>query len=142
MTLEISNGETGPVVRPIGSEDAAPQNIRFALSEPAERKAFEDFLEAIQPSGFEIIDPAGIPTALLDTLIDSGIPYDVFIADAGLFFGPGEPILPGAISDTKAKPRLDHRSKSCADWPRVPITCCFPAQWRRRSHRGTCPRIN
>ena len=103
MTLEISNGETGPVVRPIGPEDAAPQNIRFALSELAEQQAFEDFLKTIQPSGFEIIDPAGIPTALLDTLIDSGIPYDVFIADAGLFFDPGEPILPGAISDTKTK---------------------------------------
>ena len=88
ILLEVSQGRAGPVVRPVGPDGAAPQNIRFLISDPSEQAALDRYLNAIRPSRFEILDPANVPSLLLDRIFREQTPYDIFIADSGLFYPP------------------------------------------------------
>ena len=88
MLLEITQGAAGPVVRPVGPDGTAPQNIRFAISEVSGQAALDQFLSAIRPARYEILDPASVPSSLLDRIVQGPTPYDIFIADSGLFYPP------------------------------------------------------
>lgn len=90
MLLEILATSAGPVVRPIGPNGAVPQNIRFAISSVSEQAALDQFLNKVRPSRFEILDPANVPIELLKRVTNGETPYDIFVADSGLFYPRGE----------------------------------------------------
>ena len=48
----------------------------------------------MQPSRIELLDPANIPFQLVDLLLELKVPYDIFVADAGLLGPHGEPFWP------------------------------------------------
>lgn len=116
LLLEISRGRAGIVARPIGPDGAAPQNMRFNLQDESEQNAFDRFLDAIRPSRFEIIDPAAMPSTLLERIAGGSVPYDLFIADSGLFYPPE---LSLGIGCAKAE--------NASIEPSIPIE-----QWRQR----------
>ena len=86
LLLEVTQGSGGPVVRPVDPNGKAPQNIRFAISDASEQAALDQFLSTICPSRFEILDPANIPSSLLTRIVNGETPYDIFVADSGLFY--------------------------------------------------------
>ena len=89
MLLKAGFAAKGATVKPINPDGGPPQNIEFNIAEPVELRSLDEFLQRLQPSRFEIMDPAGISPELLDMLTDGRAPYDVFIADAGLLFPHG-----------------------------------------------------
>jgi len=65
-----------------------PQSIEFDLSSADGRERLAAFVRQARPSRIEFVDPAGIPDEVARALCGLGIPYDAWIADAGLP-GPG-----------------------------------------------------
>ena len=56
-----------------------------------------DFIKSNEPSRIEFLDPTNTPFALVDLLIGLKVPYDLFIADAGLLGKRAGKYLPAAI---------------------------------------------
>jgi uncharacterized protein YjiS (DUF1127 family) len=84
----------------VGIKNAAgetPQSLQFNLSVSSECKLLVDFIKSIEPSRIEILDPANTPFRLIDLLADLKIPYDIFIADAGLLGRHDERNLASAV---------------------------------------------
>ena len=77
-------------MRPVGPDGRAPQNIRFAISDASEQAALDQYLTTIRPSRFEILDPVNVPSSLLNRIIQGEAPYDIYIADSGLFYPAGQ----------------------------------------------------
>jgi hypothetical protein len=63
---------------------AAPQSLRFRLDQDSDGRMLSEALLRLAPTAIEIIDPAGIPLALLDILLERRLPLDLLIADDGL----------------------------------------------------------
>ena len=90
LLLEVTQDCRGPVVRPVGPDGRAPQNIRFAISDASEQAALDQYLTTIRPSRFEILDPVNVPSSLLNRIIQGETPYDIYIANSGLFYPAGQ----------------------------------------------------
>ena len=61
-----------------------PQSLQIDLSAPRECELMVDFIKSKEPSRIEFLDPTNTPFTLVDLLLSLNVPYDVFIADAGL----------------------------------------------------------
>jgi GT2 family glycosyltransferase len=85
LILEVRRGASGPMVNMIDSAGRMPQSIEFALSSARDLTSFIDYLQELRPLRLDILDPLRMPRAFADLLPKLGIPYDLFIADAGLF---------------------------------------------------------
>jgi O-antigen biosynthesis protein len=85
MVLELRHGARGPTLHVADASGGVPQSIQFALSSADERASSFDYVRKLRPSRIEILDPAKLPPALADLFLDLEVPYDMFIADAGLF---------------------------------------------------------
>ena len=81
MILEV---QRGTLVRMINATGGMPQSLQFNLSASSERDSLVDFIKSNRPSRIEILDPANTPFQLIDLLLNLKVPYDMFIADAGL----------------------------------------------------------
>ena len=87
MILEVCYRADGPIVKIINSAGGMPQSLQFDLESSSERESLAHFIKSNAPSGMEFLDPANTPFQLIDLLVGLEIPYDIFIADAGLL-GP------------------------------------------------------
>jgi len=65
-----------------------PQSLQFNLSTSRDCESLADFTKSLRPSRIEILDPANVPFRLLDLLLTLKVPYDIFVADAGLLGPP------------------------------------------------------
>jgi O-antigen biosynthesis protein len=87
MILEIHYRLDGARVTISNTSGGMPQSLQFNLASSSECDLLVDFIKRIQPSRLEILDPAKTPIYLIELLMRLKIPYDLFIADAGLL-GP------------------------------------------------------
>ena len=87
MILEVRACADGSMVKIINAEGSMPQSLQFNLASPGEFGSLVDFVQSMQPSRIEMLDPAKVPLRLVDALLSLKVPYDIFIADAGLL-GP------------------------------------------------------
>ena len=85
MILELRQGAGGPVAKIADSAGRMPQSIEFALSSSSELELLVDYLQKLRPLRLEILDPTHMPRTFADLIIKLRVPYDLFIADAGLF---------------------------------------------------------
>jgi len=85
MILELRHGAGGPAVKIADSAGRMPQSIEFALSSSGELASLADYLQELRPLRIEILDPTHMPRTFVDLIIKLRVPYDLFIADAGLF---------------------------------------------------------
>jgi O-antigen biosynthesis protein len=92
MVLEVRHGSSGPIINIVNASGGIPQSIQFALSSAMERASLFDYIKQLRVSRIEILDPARLSPAVVDLLIDINVPYDIFVADAGLVTHWGEPI--------------------------------------------------
>jgi GT2 family glycosyltransferase len=104
VIMEVRQGVAGPVLNIANAAGGMPQSIQFALYEAAERTSLLDYLQKLRPSRIEILDPARVPLALVDLLLDLRVACELFIADAGLFGGEGEPFGLSAVRSTGCYP--------------------------------------
>ena len=70
-----------------------PQSLQFDLSVTRECELLVDFIKTNEPSRIEFLDPTNTPFTLVDLLVSLNVPYDVFIADAGLIGQHGRAIF-------------------------------------------------
>ena len=84
MRLEVGWRAAGMSARPMGLDGAIPQNLHFRLDEARELKSLRSYLKDLRVSCVEIWDPARIPPALLDILLEDAPACELFIADAGV----------------------------------------------------------
>jgi len=84
LLLEVLHDAVGASVSASDPAGGAPQSVRFQIERREEQASLLDYLRQRQPLRFEIADPANIPAALLQPLLALKVPYDLFIADAGL----------------------------------------------------------
>jgi hypothetical protein len=84
MILEVRYGLAETHVRIFDAAGGIPQSLKFNLSSSRECESLADFIHKLRPSRVEVIDPANTPFTLIDVLIKLKVPYDIFIADAGL----------------------------------------------------------
>jgi GT2 family glycosyltransferase len=84
LILEVHHLPNGPAIKAADASGALPQSLQFGLSRASERDSLVAFLKIIQPSRIEFLDPTNTPHELVDLLCTLKIPYDLFIADAGL----------------------------------------------------------
>ncbi len=88
VTLQNTSDATVANVKDAAGE--APQSLSFDLTQATELEAFDRLMIALEPSGFEIIEPGVVPDALRDLLARGQRGYDVLIAD-GAFVTPTRP---------------------------------------------------
>ncbi len=84
LILEVHYPPQGPLVKLLDAAGAIPQSLQFRLFDPNERKALSGFIKRNRPSRIEFFDPTNTPPQLVDLLLKLKIPYDLFIADAGV----------------------------------------------------------
>jgi len=97
IILEVHHGNHGAVVKAINGSGGIPQSLEFMLSASEEDYSLAAFLRELAPRRVEFIDPANTPFGLVELLIGLGVPYDVFIADAGLLGPVGEQPTAAAV---------------------------------------------
>jgi GT2 family glycosyltransferase len=116
MVLEVRHGGRGPTISITNGAGGIPQSIQFALFSAIERAALFDYVKKLQPSRIEILDPANLPPMLVCLLVDLKVPYEIFIADAGLLSRLGEPVaLSAARLAACRSPRLNKAITSTVD---------------------------
>ncbi len=104
-----------------------PQSLQFDLSVPYEFNSMVDFIKSNEPSRIEFLDPTNTPFALVDLLIGLKVPYDLFIADAGLLGKRAGQYLPAAIRAAEQRHcKPFNASPSVARGMRK-----WPDRWRR-----------
>ncbi len=84
MILEVHYRADGTRIKIIDAAGGIPQSVQFNLALPHECRSLTDFIQSIEPSRIEFLDPANSPFQLVDLLLARQVPYDIFIADAGL----------------------------------------------------------
>jgi O-antigen biosynthesis protein len=84
MILEVHHLPDGPAVKVVNASRAMPQSLQFGLSEAHQQKSLLALLKSNKPSRIEFLDPTNTPQHLVDLLLALKVPYDLFIADAGL----------------------------------------------------------
>jgi O-antigen biosynthesis protein len=84
LICEIQRGPTGLEMTLSDSQGEAPQSIEFDISAAGGRDRLLAFIRRIKASRIEFIDAASVPGDLVQALCGLWIPYDFFIADAGL----------------------------------------------------------
>ena len=104
VIVEVRHGAGGPIVNIVDGGGGMPQSIQFALYEAAERTSLFDYVQKLRASRIEILDPARVPLALADLLLDLGVAREIFIADAGLFGAEGESFRLSAVPSTRSYP--------------------------------------
>ncbi|MGO9759154.1 MAG: glycosyltransferase family 2 protein [Roseiarcus sp.] len=92
MILEARRVAGGEKVRIFNPAGGAPQSLQFDLAVSRERSALVAYLRALRSSRIEFLDPGGAPVSLLKRLLELEVPYDLFIADAGLLDRGGGPV--------------------------------------------------
>ena len=95
------------------ANSAIPQSIEFDLQRPQECASLIRYLKSIKPKRTEFLDPAGTPIVLANLLLTLGVPYDLFIADAGLLGSPDAQAVVAAAS-----PQRRHGDAHCRPSPR------------------------
>jgi GT2 family glycosyltransferase len=95
IILEIRKTPSGPTACLSDAAGGVPQNIQFVLSEPAELESLGDFLKQVGIHTIELADPARIPFQLVKLLVGAHVPYEIFLADAGLLDPSGMLPEPG-----------------------------------------------
>ncbi len=100
MILEVRYQANGTVVEIKGVAGAMPQSLQFNLSSSSECEALLDFIKSNEPSRIEFLDPANTPFRLVDLLSSLKVPYDLFIADAGLLGRHNEQIFTTAVQSS------------------------------------------
>jgi GT2 family glycosyltransferase len=88
MVFEVRHAIDGATVKIIDVAGGMPQSLVFNLSAPRECETLAEFTKALKPSRIEFLDPANAPPALLNLLVKLKVPYDIFVADAGLLGPP------------------------------------------------------
>jgi hypothetical protein len=84
MIVEVHYEATGPKARIFDAAGGIPQSLQFDLASPSECDAMMDYTRAAGPSAIEILDPAHVPLALVDRLLELGVRHDMFVGDATL----------------------------------------------------------
>ena len=87
MILEARYQVDGATVKIFDAAGGMPQSLQLNLCSSSERDVLVDFMQSMQPSRIEFLDPANVPLLLVDLLLSLNVPYDILIADAGLL-GP------------------------------------------------------
>ena len=111
-----------------------PQSLQFDLASPHEFAALVEFVNRLQPSLVEVLDPASSPVSTPRRVVRSTVPYDIFIADAGLLGQPAaQPLasllglhrpLPAARrSPTAQGTRANHWSEIAGGARRILAPC-------------------
>jgi GT2 family glycosyltransferase len=103
LILEVRHEPLGPTLRIFDSAGGVPQSIQFTLKSAVERDALFDYVQRLRPTRIEILDPTRVPLPLIDLLLDLGVPYDVFIADAGWFDRGDEAFCLSAIRSARRR---------------------------------------
>jgi O-antigen biosynthesis protein len=84
LILEVRHQAEGAIVSVKSPAQAMPQSLSFNLSHCGECEALVDFLKGNEPSRIELLDPTNTPFRLVELLLKLKVPYDLFVADAGL----------------------------------------------------------
>jgi O-antigen biosynthesis protein len=103
LILEVRHRASGAFVHIKNALGEMPQSLQIDLSATREYELMVDFIKSSEPSRIEFLDPTNTPLTLVDLLLSLNVPYDVFIADAGLIGHRGEQYLPTAVR--AARPR-------------------------------------
>ncbi len=102
MILEVRYRADGAIVRIKNAAGEMPQSLQFNLSSSSECELLADFIKSNEPSRIELLDPANTPFQLIDLLLNLKVPYDIFIADAGLLGPQNEKIFATAARSLAA----------------------------------------
>ena len=84
MVMEVRVLASGVVVKLVNAQGGIPQSLQFKLCSSSDCQLFADFLTGNEISRIEFLDPANTPLELVDLLLKLKLPYDMYIADAGL----------------------------------------------------------
>lgn len=127
LILEVRHRADGALVNIKHALGEMPQSLQFDLSIPYEYNSMVDFIKSNEPSRIEFLDPTNTPFALVDFLIGLKVPYDLFIADAGLLGKHAGQYLPAAIRAAEQR-----HSKASNFSPGVARDMeKWPKRWRR-----------
>jgi hypothetical protein len=84
IILEVQYRTNEACVKVINAGGGIPQSLEFNLGSSADCHSLIQFIQSVQPSSIEILDPTNIPLQLIDAMLRLNLPYDIFIADVGL----------------------------------------------------------
>ena len=127
IICEIRRRRAGTEAALFDPAGGVPQSLQFDLAAAGERQRLVEFVGRSRPCRIEFLDPASTPGDLAEALCGLGLPYDFFVADAGL----ADAGLADAGSDVPALASA-LRSGGWAPGPPVP-----PAA--RAAHDGDVP---
>ena len=119
MIFEVRFRGDGAWLAVINPTGGIPQSLQFNLNSSTERKSLIDFTESLQPSRIEFLDPANVPLQLVNLLLRLKVPYDIFVADAGLLGRHNEQVYPAATRcnglEITASHKTAHRTSTERD---------------------------
>ena len=96
-------GNNAHISDPVG---LSPQSVRFRVAADGESDGLHDYLDRLQLSKIEICDPANVSPVLLQLLLTLNVPFDLFVADAGLLCPPETSFSFDILNDRRHEARL------------------------------------
>ena len=130
MILEVRHRVEGATVKIFNAAGGMPQSLQFNLSSSRECETLIDFIQNMQPSRIEILDSTNVPFRLVDLLLKLKVPYDIFIADAGLLGPHSEQRFIAAVRSVQPH-EYDGRRKVSAKSGAEPEGPDWVARWRK-----------
>jgi O-antigen biosynthesis protein len=127
LILEVRCQPLGAVVGVVDAAGAMPQSLEFYLAHSNEQRSLLDFLDSYCPSRIYFFDPVHTPPALIALLLKLKIPYDLFIADAGLL-EHGDPRFSAASAHGGARSAATMAGEKTA-------SAATRARWRKKWRR-------
>jgi GT2 family glycosyltransferase len=120
LLLEPHRAGGERAVKITDSSGRSPQSVQFALASPGDTAALRDYLTKLRLSGAEIFDPARLTGELVKLLLELGVSFDLFLADAGLFGGADIFAIAAARSASQAAAgAATHSVRRNKDQPRA-----------------------
>jgi O-antigen biosynthesis protein len=108
LVLKVRCAPDGMFVEITDPSGGVPQSLRFNIFSSNNCQSLFNFLQNIEPARIEIVDPAHAPFDLVATLLKLNVPYDIFIADAGLL-GPEQAQPSAATARSSPAAQQDRR---------------------------------
>ncbi len=84
LVMQVNNDRGGARITFRRPNGAMPQSLNFDLTNILDCRALAEYLNRMEPSRVELVDPAGTPSELLDIVARSNKAIDLFVADGGL----------------------------------------------------------
>jgi O-antigen biosynthesis protein len=119
VVVEVHHEASGPKARIFDPAGGIPQSLQFDLASANGAEAMLAYVRSLAPSAIEILDPAHLPLALVDSLLGLDVSHELFVGDGSIAAERdlrAAATLPRGATTDRAPSVAGPKAKTAARW--------------------------